>query len=241
MRMPLADHYFKLLLFFKNTLRCKKVYTGDNNRRHNAGQQALLGLAKGAGAHVISTPGVTSFTGVEAKLLKHRGCQLDLGIQGLDDGPPIALDLVISDSGTGKPSASYKTGAKGEAKGKQKRKRYLDRFPGIPPEELCCPSYGRTGTKNKEALKLQKRIINAFAAAVPTVSRSLHASRVSQIISVAIQKSVAYNALDFRYTTLAKSYVPGLVPLAAAASVTTGDGDDDSSDDDDGDDSVAGE
>ena len=89
--------------------------------------------------------------------------------------------------------------------------------------------------------KLQKRIINAFAAAVPTVSRSLHASRVSQIISVAIQKSVAYNALDFRYTTLAKSYVPGLVPLAAAASVTTGDGDDDSSDDDDGDDSVAGE
>ena len=39
-------------------------------------------------------------------------------MHALDDGPPIALDLCVSDSGTGKVSPNYKTGAKCVAKGK---------------------------------------------------------------------------------------------------------------------------
>ena len=90
---------------------------------------------------------------------------VDLGVCGLDDGPIIALDLCVSDCGVGSPPASFKTGAKSDAKGRYKRRKYVTRFPTIPVAELCCPSYGCTGSKNREAIVLQKRIINALAAA----------------------------------------------------------------------------
>ena len=64
---------------------------------------------------------------------------LDLGVHGLDDGPTIALDLCVSDCGTGAPPAEYKTGAKCEAKGKDKRRKYIQLFPTINPDELCLP------------------------------------------------------------------------------------------------------
>ena len=127
---------------------------------------------------------------------------VDLGVCALDDGPPIAIDLCVSDCGTGSPPRSYMSGAKCEAKGKEKRRKYVQRFPDIPVDELCCPSYGRTGSKNREAVILQKRIINALAAADKTVHRSLVAARVGQAISIAIQRAVAFNILEFRYTTL---------------------------------------
>ena len=126
---------------------------------------------------------------------------LDLGVHGLDDGPTIALDLCVSDCGTGSPPAKYKAGAKSEAKGKDKRRRNIQRFPTINPVELCCPSYGRTGSMNREAVVLQKRIINALAAADTSVHRSLIAGRVNQCIAVAIQRAVAFNILEYRYTT----------------------------------------
>ena len=56
---------------------------------------------------------------------------------------------------------------------------------------------------------LQKRINKAIAAANPTMPYSQVAARVSQVICVALQRAVAYNALDFRYTKLAKGRVVG--------------------------------
>ena len=56
---------------------------------------------------------------------------------------------------------------------------------------------------------LQKRINKAIAAANPTMPYSQVAARVSQVISVALQRAVAYNALDFRYTKLAKGRAVG--------------------------------
>jgi hypothetical protein len=56
---------------------------------------------------------------------------------------------------------------------------------------------------------LQKRINKAIAAANPTMPYSQVAARVSQVISVALQRAAAYNALDFRYTKLAKGRVVG--------------------------------
>ena len=45
----------------------------------------------------------------------------------------------------------------------------------------------------------------------PTVPLSTTASRISQVISVALQRAVAFNALDYRYTKLrlAKGRVVG--------------------------------
>ena len=193
----------------EHALRCRAAYTGDNNRRHQAMQQVLLYLLRLAGATVVTTPGVASFTAAEPKDASHAGRQLDLGVHALDDGPPIALDLCVSDCGTGKVSPNYKTGAKCVAKGKAKKKKYFARFTGIKEAELCCPSYGRTGSKNEDAVVLQKRINKALAAANPTTPYSQVAARVSQVISVALQRAVAYNALDFRYTKLAKGRVVG--------------------------------
>jgi len=56
---------------------------------------------------------------------------------------------------------------------------------------------------------LQKRITKSIAAANPTVPLSTTTSRISQVISVALQRAVAFNALDYRYTKLAKGRVVG--------------------------------
>ena len=67
---------------------------------------------------------------------------------------------------------------------------------------MCIPSVGRTGTKNEDAVDLLKRITHAFASANPTVPLSCVAGRVNHTVSVAIQVSIAFNALDYRYTKL---------------------------------------
>jgi hypothetical protein len=103
---------------------------------------------------------------------------VDLGVCGLDNGLDFAVDLCVSDCGTGSPPTAYKAGAKSETKGREKKRKYGQRFHGIPPDGLLCPSYGRTGSKNSEAVVLQKRITNALAAADTSVHRSLVAARV---------------------------------------------------------------
>ena len=191
----------------QHMLRCKAVYTGGNNKRHNAVQQELLHWFREAGANVVCTPGVQSFTGAEPASAAHAGRMVDLGVCGLDDGPVIAVDLCVSDCGTGSPPRKFKSGAKSETKGREKRRKYRQRFPAIPENQLSCPSYGVTGSRNKEAIVLQKRIINALAAADKTVHRSLVAARVNQAISVAVQRVVAFNILEYRYTSLPKGRV----------------------------------
>jgi len=59
---------------------------------------------------------------------------------------------------------------------------------------------GATGTvlEQPQSLKI------ALAAADPTTSRSLVASRVSQALSVALQSAVAFNILDYVYTKIPK-------------------------------------
>jgi hypothetical protein len=135
---------------------------------------------------------------------------LDLGIRALDDGPDIALDLCVSDCGTGTPPVTYRTGSKCVAKGNEKRKKYNTRFSGIPEKELCIPSMGRTGSMNEDTVVLLKRLTNAFALANPTTPRSCIASRFGRILSVAIQVSIAFNALNYRYTKMAEPRVVGL-------------------------------
>ena len=50
-------------------------------------------------------------------------------------------------------------------------------------------------------------IFNALAAADKTVHLSLVAARVNQAISVAVQRVVAFNILEDRYTSLPKGRV----------------------------------
>ena len=114
--------------------------------------------------------------------------------------------------------------------------KYLSRFKFTTSnqKELCIPGYGRSGSRSKDAIELQKRIINAIAAANPTVTYSAHSSRVGQVISVALQNAVAFNALDFRWTKLLKARVVGasggagsLIAQAVAAGLGDWDDDDD--------------
>ena len=90
-----------------------------------------------------------------------------------------------------------------------KKMKYFERFSGINVAELCCPSYGRSGSKSGEAVTLQKRIIKAIASADLTTPHSLVAARVSQVTSVALQQAVAYNAIDFCYTKLGQARAVG--------------------------------
>jgi hypothetical protein len=76
---------------------------------------------------------------------------------------------------------------------------------------------------NREAVVLQKRIINALAAADTTVHRSLVAGRVNQCIAVAIQRAVAFNILEYRYTTLPMGRAAARAAQAAAPVQAGGD------------------
>ena len=107
---------------------------------------------------------------------------LNLGARRLDNGAKLAIDLCDSDCGSGTPSQNYKTAAKAVAKGRGKRRTYGKRFPTIPADELCFPSYGS-----------------------PTTPYSIIAQRVQRIVSVAIQQAFAYNALNFVCTKLSAS------------------------------------
>jgi hypothetical protein len=139
----------------------------------------------------MSTPGAVSFAGATPTNPIHADRQLNLGERrSLAKGPDIALDLCLSDSGTGKVPAKCKMGAKCEAKSKAKRKKYMARFNGIDSAELCCPGYGRSGSKSTEAVILRMRIIKALVAAIPTVPYSITALRVSQVLAFAMQKAV---------------------------------------------------
>ena len=206
-------------------LRCKSTFTGDNNRRHNSSQQELLFWARKAGASVVITPGVTSWSGAAPVDPTHAGRMFDLGVRGLDNAD-FAIDLCVSDCGLGSPPASYKAGAKCEARGKAKKAKYLARFPTLDSEELLTPSHGASGSKNKDAKVLQKRIINALASADLTIPRWDIARSVNQSISVALQRAIAYNILDYRYTRLARAQV--------VAQLSSGGEDWDQEDDDDG-------
>ena len=129
---------------------------------------------------------------------------LDLKAVGLGDHDDIFIDITISDCGTGKPAASHKPGSKSNRKGEEKR------FVGLPEAQMCYPSYGGTGSKNKDAKALHKRISNAIASADPSVSLSVVSSRVNQVISVAIQRAmIAFKALEFMYTKIHKGRVVG--------------------------------
>ena len=130
-------------------------------------------------------------------------------------------------------SAVHKTAAKREAKSLAKKKKYLSRFNHINSAELCIPGYGRSGSRSEDAVELQKRIVNAIAAANPTIPRSVHAARVGQLISVALQNAVAFNALDFRWTKLPKArVVGGGAAVALMAQAVAAGGDDWDADDD---------
>ena len=117
---------------------------------------------------------------------EHAARMLDLKAVGLGDHDDIFIDITISDCGTGKPAASHKPGSKSNRKGEEKR------FVGLPEAQMCYPSYGATGRKNKDAKALHKRISNAIASADPSVSLSVVSSRVNQVISVAIQRAIAF-------------------------------------------------
>ena len=77
---------------------------------------------------------------------------------------------------------------------------------------MCYPRYGATGSKNKDAKVLHKRISQAIrvASADPSVPLSVVSSRVNQVISVAIQRAmIAFKALEFMYTKIHKGRVVG--------------------------------
>ena len=91
------------------------------------------------------------------------------------------------------------------------QKKYQQYFPGITLEDLFVPSYGAAGhdCKNSDAIMMQKRLTNAIAPADLAVPRSVVARRISRMSSVAIQNIVAYNSLDYRYSSSTKKIQPG--------------------------------
>ena len=67
-----------------------------------------------------------------------------------------------------------------------------------------------------------KRIITKLASADKSSSRAAIANRVYQSVSVALQRVVAFVALEFRYTTLPRGRIGGGPQVAAQAAAEGG-------------------
>ena len=124
--------------------------------------------------------------------------QGDLGLVDVfAEGQRQLIDFTVSGGGGCDPPADYVPGSHAEANAATKHDAYHGRFIGIKTYWLVVLSFCFLGGMTKETEFWLQHLINALAA-VSTVPRSVIAARVWSIVSVALQKSMAQNALTFR-------------------------------------------
>ena len=207
-----------------HTIECSQNSKGDNNRRHQWLQQALAYLFKSIGhGQVLMHPRLLTVFGdgaheegyqcavrarerkvgslVESATQNQRR-QVDIGLIGvLARDEILALDMTVSDGGGSKPQLPYIAGLLCETKAQEKHDIYHGdngRFAGLSKKQLVVPSYDAMGGCSGETQAFTLHIIKAVAAASPDVHPAATARRVRAVISCALIRSIAVNALDFR-------------------------------------------
>lgn len=207
---------------FSHTIECLSARKGDNNRRHQWLQQVIANLLKsvaqgavhlvpqvlaffGSGAHECGHPNPVT---ARARPAHHETVeqnsrrQGDIGIVDvLEKGQMQLIDLTVSDGGGCQPKADYKAGTLCALREKEKFDTYshkdLGRFSGIASSQLAVLSFDCMGGMTGNTADWISDLIDALADVSPEPKHVI-AARVWSFISVALQKSLANNALSFR-------------------------------------------
>ena len=193
---------------------CPKASRRGRNLRHTAVKSTLVTIERCAvpGTHVIPEPNVVAATGAiptDAQFAKSRA---DLFVR-LPDGSSYIVDITVVDATLGsKPiNTPYEAGKATEQAFNDKMKQYsTTRFTGIDPKMLRMGAWDLRGGPSKSTLNYLKEIKHRESHHYPKIPRSVIACRIYQRTSVAIQRAIAYNVMEYRYVGL---HVPR--PLAA--------------------------
>ena len=194
---------------------CSKARRRGQNLRHTALKNAIATVERlsVAGTHIIMEPFVTATTGAvptDAKFAKSRA---DVFVR-----PPGSLgyivDATIVDATLGlepAPNTSYEAGKATEQAFDEKVTQYTSERFTLDKQRFRAAAFDFRGAPSKSTLVYMKEIKHREIKANPKTPRSVIACRLYQRISVAIQRAIAYNVMEYRLWR-----VPVAVPVAAA-------------------------
>ena len=129
------------------------------------------------------------------------------------------VEVTIVDAAlTLKANSKYTVGKGTEAAYNRKLDQYSNRFPGLDVEtQLRILAVDLRGGLSEYANVYLQEICKREHRSKPLIPYSVVASRLYQRVSVAIQRAVAYNVMEFRYWR-----VPATVPGATMPAVPPG-------------------
>jgi hypothetical protein len=195
---------------------CSKPGKRGRNIRHTAVKNTLAIVERLAepGTHVIMEPFVTAVTGAVATEQKYARSRADISVRAT--GVHYIVDATIVDATNGPKPANtpYEAGKATEEAFKDKVKQYtVVRFNGLSEQLLRVAAFDIRGGPSSSTLAYLKEIKHRERRNNPGIPKSVIAARLYQRVSVAIQRAIAYNIMEYRLWR-----VPVPVPVLPTAS-----------------------
>ena len=193
---------------------CSKAAKRGRNIRHTALKNTIATVERQAvpGTNIIMEPFVAAITGALPTLPKYARSRADVFVR-----PPGSLgyivDATLVDATLGPvpaPNTSYEAGKATEQAFVDKVTQYTSERFNVDPQRFRGAAFDIRGAPSKSTLVYLKEIKNRESKSNPMTPRSVIACRLYQRVSVAIQRAIAYNVMEYRLWR---------VPVAVAVAV----------------------
>ena len=200
-----------------HSVACTKAGRRGRNFRHTAGKNIIATVERKAepGTNVIL---VSPYTGCPPSHQDFSRSRADVAVR-TPGGSNYIVDVTFVDASLGPQLANNYTSGLGTEKAfDEKVAQYKYRFPTIVPSQMRIGAFDIRGGMSKGTVAYLQEIIDREHISHPTIPKSEVASRLYQRVSVAIQRSVAYNAMEYRYWRVPVA-LPGVLLAQAVAGV----------------------
>ena len=209
----------------RHALSCSKQGRRGRHIRHTALKYAIQALEarSEAGTWVLNEPNVAACLDIRPSKDEYRGSRGDAFVR-TPSGANYVVDVTIVNAASDYEHANitFKAGEETEQAFKDKVAQYSEeRFPTMDAKaNLRIAAFDVRGGASKGTLDYLREIIDRESSKCEGLThKSIIASRLYQRVSVAIQKSVAYNILEYRYwrvpVRVPTVQLPVAAPLAA--------------------------
>ena len=191
-----------------------RVQNGPLMMMHTALKNTIATVERQAvpGTNIIMEPFVAAITGAMPTLPKYARSRADVFVR-----PPGSLgyivDATLVDATLGPvpaPNTSYEAGKATEQAFVDKVTQYTSERFNVDPQRFRGAAFDIRGAPSKSTLVYLKEIKNRESKSSPMTPRSVIACRLYQRVSVAIQRAIAYNVMEYRLWR---------VPVAVAVAV----------------------
>jgi hypothetical protein len=195
--------------------RCSKSGRRGRNLLHTASKNGLATVERLAapGTNILMEPFVVPSTGAQPTEQKYARSRADISVRA--NGVHYIVDVTIVDATLGaKPvNTTYEAGKATEQAYNDKVTQYtVTRFSGLSEQQLRVAAFDPRGGPSKSTLAYLKEIKRRECSHKPTIPKSVIAARLYQRVSVAVQRAVAYNVMEYRLWR-----VPVAVPIPRVA------------------------